>query len=65
MTPNELKLFTRFPTCRQCDPDYLILLLHTALRKEKLLLIKQEDVSVPVFDTAEIHARAAVAHALK
>jgi aspartate racemase len=29
------------------------------------LLIKQEDVNVPVFDTTEIHAKAAVAHALK
>jgi aspartate racemase len=29
------------------------------------LLIKQEDVSVPVFDTAEIHAKAAVEFALK
>jgi aspartate racemase len=29
------------------------------------LLIKQEDVSVPIFDTAEIHAKAAVEFALK
>jgi aspartate racemase len=29
------------------------------------LLIKKEDVNVPVFDTAEIHAIAAVAYALK
>jgi aspartate racemase len=28
------------------------------------LLIKQEDVNVPVFDTTELHVRAAVAHAL-
>lgn len=28
------------------------------------LLIKQEDVTVPVFDTMEIHAKAAVRHAL-
>lgn len=29
------------------------------------LLIKQEDVNVPIFDTAEIHAKAAVEFALK
>jgi len=29
------------------------------------LLIKQEDVNVPIFDTAEIHAKAAVEYALK
>ena len=29
------------------------------------LLIKQEDVNVPVFDTTEIHAKAAVEFALK
>jgi aspartate racemase len=29
------------------------------------LLIKQEDVKVPVFDTTETHAKAAVEHALK
>lgn len=32
---------------------------------ETPLLIKQEDVNVPIFDTAEIHARAAVECALK
>jgi hypothetical protein len=36
MTPSELKLFTRFPTCTQCDPDYPdILELQTALRRER------------------------------
>jgi len=29
------------------------------------LLIKQEDVNVPMFDTTELHSRAAVAYALK
>jgi aspartate racemase len=29
------------------------------------LLLKQEDVNVPIFDTTELHPRAAISHALK